>query len=926
MAIRKVQQGFTAGELAPSMYGRFDDAKFAQGLARCRNFIVAPQGPAMARPGTAFVNKAKYSDKRVRIIPFTFSVTETMALEFGDKYIRFHTNGKTLLTSGGETAALSEDDEPYEVETPYEADDLFDIHYVQSMDVMTLVHPSYPPKELRRYGATDWRLVDIDFGAPINPPNAPTCTFAVVASSGVNITDEEKNRYDLKYKVTAVAETDTGDQESVASAVGQCKGNLYLNNATVTITWSGVSGATRYRVYKNYKGLYCFIGETTDTTFIDDNYDPDAGITPPYYDDPFLQSGGILSVDVLSGGTGYQNIVNGIGDDPGNLVYKNYYIGEHVQYAADTHNPTNIVPRGGDTMPYDVKVVDAMGLGSGAEVQLNMGPDSDGSIKYSNGDYEYTEPITQASLQSYTVVKSGSGYSKPQLEFTTRAFTRHLSKPFNGYRWGRRFWRVDLPLLESGVTVKVSDSTGYGAELVASVGSNGAITGVNVRQSGMNYTAPTATVIRNRGSGTNASLKLNVGNGGDYPGSVCYFEQRRCFAGTETRPQMVWMTRTSTENDMSYTLPVQDDNRVKFRIAAQEASRILHLVPLQQLVVLTNSTEYRVSSGSSSPIAPDAIDSKVQAQIGASNVQPVIVNSTLVYPAARGGHLRELGYNYQAGGYVTGDLSLRAAHLFEGVEVRDMTLQKAPDPIVWSCMSDGSLVGLTYLPEQAIGGWHKHTTEGGFFESVAAVPEGEEDVLYVVVRREVGGETVRYIERMHEQKFSELSTTWRVDCGGEYAGPETTTVSGLSWLEGMEVSILANGCVLPNQVVQNGTVKLVNPATRVIVGIPITSEFQTLPLAIQLSDGSYGTGHRKNINQIWVRVDQSSSLLAGPDFENLTETRPRFDEDYGSPPDLVDGTRTAVLHPRWNDEGQLCIRQTNPLPLKVVSIAYDLAE
>ena len=33
MGIRKVQMSFAAGELSPSMYGRFDDQKYQQGLA-----------------------------------------------------------------------------------------------------------------------------------------------------------------------------------------------------------------------------------------------------------------------------------------------------------------------------------------------------------------------------------------------------------------------------------------------------------------------------------------------------------------------------------------------------------------------------------------------------------------------------------------------------------------------------------------------------------------------------------------------------------------------------------------------------------------------------------------------------------------------------------------------------------------------------
>ena len=91
MGIKKVQAGFSSGELSPSMLGRFDDGKYAQGLAKCRNFIIRPQGPAELRPGTRFVRQAKFNDKACRLIRFTFTIDQTMVLEFGAGYIRFHT-------------------------------------------------------------------------------------------------------------------------------------------------------------------------------------------------------------------------------------------------------------------------------------------------------------------------------------------------------------------------------------------------------------------------------------------------------------------------------------------------------------------------------------------------------------------------------------------------------------------------------------------------------------------------------------------------------------------------------------------------------------------------------------------------------------------------------------------------------------------
>ena len=109
-----------------------------------------------------------------------------------------------------------------------------------------------------------------------------------------------------------------------------------------------------------------------------------------------------------------------------------------------------------------------------------------------------------------------------------------------------------------------------------------------------------------------------------------------------------------------------------FRVAAREANTIRHIVPLTNLLMLTGSAEWRVTSVNSDAITPTSISVKPQSYVGANNAQPVIVNNSLVYAAARGGHVRELGYNWQANGFITGDLSLRAPHLFDNFTIIDM--------------------------------------------------------------------------------------------------------------------------------------------------------------------------------------------------------------------------------------------------------------
>jgi len=170
-----------------------------------------------------------------------------------------------------------------------------------------------------------------------------------------------------------------------------------------------------------------------------------------------------------------------------------------------------------------------------------------------------------------------------------------------------------------------------------------------------------------------------------------------------------------------------------------------------------------------------------------------------VYCAARGGHVRELGYSWQASGFVTGDLSVRAAHLFDDLDVTDMCYSKSPQPILWFVSSNGNLLGLTYMPEQQIGAWHQHDTDG-VFETATAVAEGSEDRLYVIVKRTIGGNTKRYVERMASRQITTLTNCFFVDCGLTYDGNNTTattvTVSGgTTWGPADVLTITASSAI-----------------------------------------------------------------------------------------------------------------------------------
>lgn len=878
MAVRVYQRSFNGGEVSPSMYARIDDGKYQTGLAKCTNFLVEPQGPITMRPGFAYVNKTKQQDKPARLIPFTFSTDQTMVLEFGDKYVRFHTQGQTLMGSNGQ---------PYEVVTPYSIDDVFDIHYVQSADVLTLVHPLYAPRELRRYGATDWRLEEINFGATVESPEISDVTFS--ATSGDST---EQNRYTYKYVVTSIKEVDGEIQESAASDYESTTGNLYLDNAYCKIKWSVVPGADRYRVYRSNRGLYSYIGETDEVEFTDDNYEPDTSITPPIYGTLFMLDGGITSVQVTNQGSGYA---------PEGRVEK---VADFIYFMVDGKmgaykfkidiDDTDAAGTGG--FP-DFEVVDLDGEGRGCTVKM------DGYASYGHDHADRNGTF----ITGFTILTSGTGYVTPRINLYKKG-----TKELVGY--------VNLSISQDGydgVRLTVSDSTGTGAQLKAIV-SDGKVVSVSVINGGSGYTNPTITARAYRGSG--ATFKATLGKGGDYPGAVCYFEQRRWFGGTYMRPNNLWATKSGTESDMSYSLPSQDDDRISVRVAAREANRIRHMVPLSHLILLTGASEWRVSPLNSDAITPSSMSVRPQSYVGANNVQPLVVSSTMIYAAERGGHLRECGYSYEAGGYVSNDVCLRAPHLFDNHNIIDMAYSKAPWPIAWSVNDNGDLIALTYVPEQQVGAFSTIQTDNGYFHSCCVVAEGDEDILYCVIERVIAGVKGYYVERMTERQFSTLEQCNYLDCSGSYIGEAKTEISGLTWLEGMEVSIVADGSVENSQVVKNGKITLSMPANIVHVGLAYSADAQTLPVALSMQDGSFGSTHQKNVRAVSLRVIDSSGIKAGSTFDTLREYPSRSTESAGSPPNPVTDEIDIPITGKWDKSGQVCIRQDYPLPMKIVSI------
>jgi hypothetical protein len=339
---------------------------------------------------------------------------------------------------------------------------------------------------------------------------------------------------------------------------------------------------------------------------------------------------------------------------------------------------------------------------------------------------------------------------------------------------------------------------------------------------------------------------------GDYPSATVYHEQRRWFAGTGDAPQVLWATRTGTDKNLTSSIPTREADALEVRVASSQYNQIRHLVALSDLIALTAGGEFRIYADGAPAITPTSISIKPQGYSGASNVQPVLTSGSLMYVQAQGSRIRELSYSWEANSYKTVDTSLMAPHRFDYYTVVDMAFSRSPDPILWAVRNDGLLLGLTYVPEQQVYGWHAHDTEGGRFESVCVVPEGGEDILYAVVKRTINDRDVRYIERFSTRYFLYPEFCYFVDCGSTYQDKRALVETAL------QVDVLT-----------------IDPS-EAYYEVPVTA--QEIYFDTEISRSAYH--YRKVGSQVWLFQDEFVEELWGPDIFFKPAVIWRLDASY----------------------------------------------
>lgn len=928
MSTDVVKFAFIAGEISPTLFGRTDLTKFDLGMAEAKNFFVDYRGGLSSRPGFRFMEHVAEDDKHTRMTTFAFSPDQedTYTILFGHEYIRFRQGGYYVLedpltitgvtkaatgvvTSAGHgltagrwikinsvagmtqlngktfevrspttntfqlysvpeglavnTTAFSTYtsggtiEAVYELASPFGEDDLDGLSFDQYRDRLRVTSLSFYPYDLTRNDHTNWDLAEASISPYYEGPDITSSTTSAAGSA------------QTLFSVTKVLEDGT---ESVLGNTALLDNivNYPVTEGSVSILWTAETDAVYYNVYRSIVSVgqdlsfgseLGYVGRTRGTKFTDPNIIPDFSRVPPINYNPF-KPGSIQSITVTAPGTGYTtgDTISAVGAGATGTGF----VGQVI--VDDSGTIVNVVVKSGGSGYADPVALSFTG-GTGATATATVKPLT-GTYPALSAIFQQRQVFAASEVEPITVW--GSQY-----------------KRFENFSYS------DL-VLDSDSYEMVLDTVGVAPirHMLATRGGLLAMTqeavwllnggGVDKPLTPTNALADPQTY-----TGVSTLLPLRVGSGILYTEGkgysvrmLEYSEQSRVYGGTDRsilanhlfgagREIIRWGYQ---ESPFKTVWAVRADGiLLAFTIVSEE--EVFAWTPCETRGLFTDLVVTREGN-------EDVVDVTVKR-------------------------------------FVNG----RWTKFLERMDLRQFV--NVEDAWCVDCgltLAGTSQSGSITIYRDGVDGYIATRSAGSFVGSVGKVLRVKHGIFRVdtvlnatTVALTMWAEPINWVPQT-DRAYTAPESDWTLDA-------PVTELNGLDHLEGETVSILGDGNVFPQQVVENGSITLPNAVTRAIIGLSFTCQGKTLPLIVP--DAGI-EAKRKRIVAVSPRLINSRGLKMGDDYSRMYPMKERTTEAWGRPVQLQDGIHHQSIGTTWDEEAFTYFKLEDPLPVTLLSLVQDM--
>lgn len=881
------------------------------------------------------------------------------------------------FTSGGTFARI------YTVSSPYAAADLPYLKYAQNANLMNLTcwnqatNTEYPPYTLQRNGSTNWVFTKVSFTVPISAP------------TGVSGTAHNSTTLSTWYSYGVTAVDNNGNESIMSKAADVQNNNISINAGSNTITWSSAgSTVSNYNIYAatsiystggdpGFIGVpYGYIGSSFGLQFIDTNIIADFTKVPPTHQNPFAR-GQIVAVTPTAGGSGLTqagtsivfNTSTGSGASVQLIISSGTLIGTIVQ------------DNGGGYALTDTATIS--GAGSGATVSLTIGPETGtypGVCQYYQQRLVYADTINEPDtyFMSQPALYNNFDSSIPTVDDNAITGTPWGTQ-INGIQFmvpsiqglltftGNGVW-----LINGGNSVAITPSD-QNAQAQAQIGCSAIVPPLYVNLHVLYIQAKNSIVrdiafnfLYNVFQGTDITVFSNhlflgytisqwayaeepykvvwaVRNDGTML-SLTYIKEQEIQGWARHDTNGLFVGASSVieppdNEDVSFGIepPVDVIYTIVKRYIPGTAS-----VPAGKWVYYAERANNRiwqniedcfcVDAGLFYPLTfPNATLSPSSAN-GTNNISSTnLINGGKGYtmPTAQALDSSGLGsgatFNVtQAGGVLTAVTPVLQGKNYNlgttSIVISDPTGSGAVvSPVITN--------NVTFTASASV---FTSTNLG----QVIRVCGGKATITAVSSGTTVTANVTSVLTQTipndpNNMPVPAISGVWSVST-------PITTVGGLNHLEGMTVTGLADGGVIPQQVVTNGKITLQNAASAINIGLPFTAQLQSFPLEMQ----SQATvqGRRKTIGAVTARVEASRGFTVGanqndaanqPNQQNVPwvnmKSPPQTNKfNAGNTIQLFTGDIRIPITDGWEVEGQVAFQQNLPLPMNIIAVITEV--